>query len=196
MARGLPYGVVLAGGRSRRYGRDKGALRTGSRSWAEVAAELLASRCREVWVSLRPEQTNPAPQFPRWDDPKPGRGPLAAIEAALLRADGDLLVLACDYPQMDGRLLDALLTVDGTKLASSAAPRAQVVIPVDAEGRDHPLVGLWRRSARPAVGSAIAAGELAVRDGLAHLSVTRLHAEGRSWWEPALRNVNRPEERT
>ena len=95
------------------------------------------------------------------------RGPLAGIEAAF-RSTGsaDLVVLACDYPRVEGHLLRRLLSFDSDEY--------ELLMFVDADGRDHPLVGLWKRAAEKRVQDALAAGFLRVRSLLADLNVKRI----------------------
>ncbi len=161
-------GLVLAGGAGRRIGGPKGELLLGPTSLAERASTMLWPLCGSVLISTRPGERNPAPGFPALPDPLPaGRGPLVGIDAAFdATADADLLVLACDYPLVSETLLRRLL--------DAAGPADDVVLPSDFAGRDHPLVGVWARSAAPTVRSAVREGRLRVRGLLADLRVHRL----------------------
>ena len=49
----LPAGIILAGGQSRRLGRDKVALRLSGQSLLARTAGLLGKLCPEVYVSGR-----------------------------------------------------------------------------------------------------------------------------------------------
>jgi len=102
-------GAVLAGGRSRRFGRDKAAEEIGGVAMVERAVRALGAATDAVAViggRVRPAGAA------RVDDLRPGAGPLAGIEAALAAArDRDLdgvLVLACDIPLVRARTLVAL----------------------------------------------------------------------------------------
>lgn len=185
-----PIGLVLAGGLGSRLGRAKGDLVLGGRPLAERAAAVLGPLCRGVLISLRAGSANPAPGIPAVEDAPPaGRGPLAGILAAFeATADRDLLVLACDYPGVCGELLE--------RLVESAEPADALVFPVDASGRDHPLVGLWRRRTHAGVRSALDRGRHRVADVVSELGARRVDARrlGVEDAERALANVNRPED--
>ena len=161
-------GLVLAGGRGERLGRDKGGVRVRGRSLAESAAAALAPLCGELLVSVAPGMANPAPEHRRVEDPPPaGRGPLAGIDTAFRGAgEADLLVLACDYPNVGTALLRVVV--------GAAQCGDEGVMPGDPDERDHPLVALWRRTAAGSVAAAVAEGRLTVRALLDELRVRRL----------------------
>ena len=161
-------GVVLAGGAGRRFGRPKGELVFEGDSLARRAAGVLWPLCASVLVSLARGAENPAPEYPLVEDAEPaGRGPLAGIDAAFrATGDSDLLVLACDYPWMDGEILRRLLLV--------AEDEHDVVLPTDGAGRDHPLAALWRRRAACRVTEALEEERFKVRGLLVDLVVRRL----------------------
>ncbi|HKQ62948.1 MAG TPA: molybdenum cofactor guanylyltransferase [Candidatus Polarisedimenticolaceae bacterium] len=161
-------GVVLAGGAGRRLGRSKGDLRFRGTTLAERAAAVLWELCGSVLISTAPGTPNPAPAYPVIEDPAPaGRGPLVGIGAAYAATGAaDLLVLACDYPRVGAELLRQVL--------DAAEPEDEAVILTDGAGRDHTLVGLWRRQAEPVVREAVQAGRFQVRGLLAELAVRRL----------------------
>jgi len=181
-------GLVLAGGAGRRLGRDKGSLELEGRTLALRAAEPLSEICGRVLISIAPGADNPAPGYPAIEDAAPaGRGPLAGIHAAFLAvAQADLLVLACDYPRVECALFRRLL--------AAAEAGAEMVFPRDEAGRDHPLVGLWRRSVAAAVERALARDVLAVRDLVRERRVQRVGPRqlGRATLARGLLNVNRP----
>jgi molybdopterin-guanine dinucleotide biosynthesis protein A len=183
-------GVVLTGGRGRRMGGPKGEIELEGRSLAERAAATLWPHCASVLISIRPGAPNPAPQHPAIaDDPPADRGPLAGIHAAFLASgSADLLVLACDYPAMSGDGLSAIL--------DAARPEDDLVLAVDGSGRDHPLVGLWRRSALPHVERALSDRLYKVRALLPDLATRRVSpadAPGVDL-DALLLNVNHPED--
>jgi molybdopterin-guanine dinucleotide biosynthesis protein A len=180
-------GVVLAGGEGRRMGRAKGGIPLDDGvSLAERAALALGPLCGTVVISLSPGSENPAPDYSLVEDREPScRGPLAGIDAAFsATGNADLLVLACDYPRVDTALLEAILR--------AATPDDEMVIVTDRRGRDHPLVGLWRRSMAAPVHDAVELGLLKVRSLLAEAKVRRLGPSDLAGHDPdaALVNVN------
>ena len=112
---------------------------------------------------------NPAPNWTAVEDAPPaGRGPLAGLHAAFLSTGtADLVVLACDYPAVSTDLFRAVL--------AQAPEDADCVFPTDPRGRDHPLVGLWRRAALDEIEAALASNIYKVRAVLAGLNVHRVH---------------------
>ena len=92
-------GAVLAGGTSRRFGRDKVAEVVGGVALVDRAAGTLAEVFAEVVVVSSRDVVSDWPRIP---DLRPPCGPLGGIEAALRRAEERRLdgafVLACDLP--------------------------------------------------------------------------------------------------
>lgn len=106
------YGLVLAGGKSRRMGQDKALLRREGGSQLAYAAGLLERFVDRVFVSTRSDQRDEQErrQFEqivdRHDDLGPAAGILSAFEEY---PDVDWLVLACDLPNIDARTVEYLL---------------------------------------------------------------------------------------
>jgi molybdopterin-guanine dinucleotide biosynthesis protein A len=75
-------GVVLAGGRSRRFGSDKALAKLNGRTLLDLAVRRLDDWCDTVVVAGRVEA--PATTVPDW--PRPGRGPLGGLAGALRHA--------------------------------------------------------------------------------------------------------------
>ncbi len=184
-------GVVLSGGAGRRLQRGvKGELRIGGVSLAERAAEVLWPFCGSVLISVAPGAPNPAPRYRAVEDAPPaGRGPLAGILAAFeATGTSDLLVLACDYPRVDGPLIQCLL--------AWADEAYDLVLPTDNSGRDHPLVAWWSRGLEPKVRQALASERHKVRSLLLDCRVKRLAPSSLPYTDPdePLLNINWPED--
>ncbi|MFE0699428.1 NTP transferase domain-containing protein [Streptomyces sp. NPDC058872] len=131
--------VVLAGGAARRLGGfDKPAVRIGGRTLLDRVLSACPGAGRTVVVGAPRPTVRPV----RWTrENPPGGGPLAALDAGVRETGaGVLLVLSADLPFLDGttvhQLLDALAGTSG----------AEAALLVDADGRDQPLVGVYRRS--------------------------------------------------
>lgn len=95
-------GVVLAGGRSSRFGSPKALARLHGRPLWSVAARALSPCPAGVVAVVNDDDVAREIPFPTRADVRPGLGPLGGVETALTWAreqgvDG-ALVLACDMP--------------------------------------------------------------------------------------------------
>ena len=140
-------GIVLAGGTSRRLGRDKATLVIEGETLAARAARKLATACTEVAIADRGRCL--IEELPSLAD-GPGEGPAAGILGAARAYPGRvLLVLACDLPEVPEPLLVAL----AQEHADWAVPRRG--------DRLEPLCALYGPAALAALADAVAAGDLA-----------------------------------
>jgi molybdopterin-guanine dinucleotide biosynthesis protein A/glyoxylase-like metal-dependent hydrolase (beta-lactamase superfamily II) len=123
--------IVLAGGASRRFGRDK--LRAPYRGATVLAHTLQRVRAvlDEIWVVLAPDDPGAdlPPAVHRVRDVEAGRGPLAGLAAGLgaVRADV-VLVVGGDMPRVEPAVLRLLLDrladdAEATALDTSEGPR-------------------------------------------------------------------------
>ncbi len=106
---GAPLGVVLAGGASRRLGRDKARVRLApsGETLVESAVRRLGEVCVEVVLADRGRRLLAGVSSIA---DGPGEGPAAAIlGVAAARSGRSLLVLACDLPWVPVALLRRLL---------------------------------------------------------------------------------------
>lgn len=106
------FGLILAGGKSRRLGSDKALLLRDGRSQLAHLADLLADCVDEVFVSTRADQGDDSErgQFQQIVDRYTDIGPVAGILSALeSRPDADWLVVACDLPNISSLALQHLL---------------------------------------------------------------------------------------
>jgi len=118
-------GVVLAGGRSTRFGSDKALAELGGRTLLARAFDTLSGHCEMVVVAGR--ERGPGHHcVPDW--PHPDMGPLGGIAAALhfARDEGYASVLSCGVDSVD--LPDNLL---------------ELLSPAPAFLDSQPVVGHW-----------------------------------------------------
>lgn len=145
-------GVILAGGASRRMGRDKALLVWQGRTLLSRTVDCLSSLCDEIIV-VGPErdiQLTPGARF--ITDIRPNCGPLGGLYTGMFQArNSAVLVLACDLPYVHPGALTCLLDLlDDLSSAGlqgeSPTGRFDAVVPVW-NGRMHPLHAVYRRSA-------------------------------------------------
>jgi len=106
------YGLVLAGGESRRMGRDKAGLRRGGESQLAYVVHLLDELLERVFVSTRVDQQGETErsQFTQIVDRYQDMGPVAGILSAMdSYPEVDWLVVACDLPNIDAQTIVHLL---------------------------------------------------------------------------------------
>ena len=175
-------GVVLAGGESRRMGRDKALMPhpgTGI-AMVEHTVGVLAQRCEPVFVVAAPGQQLPALNARILHDEGRGQGPLPATGRGL-RAAGEAgraraVVCAVDMPYLSADLIDRL----------AGHRDAEVVLPSD--GRDHYLAGIYRTALADRIDALVGAGRRSMR-ALTD-AVDCLRVEMPSGW--VLTNINEP----
>jgi len=160
-------GLVLAGGRSSRFGRDKLAERIDGRTLLDSAIDGVTPAATDILVVSAP---GAAPDLPAgaWlvHDPVAFEGPLAGV-AAGLRAAREAIVLAVggDMPTLVGAVIDSMLA------ALDVAGVEAVVL--EHEGRARPLpIAMRRDPALAAVDVLLADGERRLRALIETLETT------------------------
>lgn len=178
------YGLVLAGGQSRRMGRDKAALRRAGRSQLEHIVELLEQVTERAFVSARQsQQDDPVrSRFPQIIDRYEDLGPVAGILSALDTHPGaDWLVVACDLPNIDAETLTYLLE-------NRSANRAFTAYRSSYDGLPEPLCAVYGAGSGALIRQFVEDGIICPRKMLIR-SDTKLLAQP----DPrALDNVNTP----
>ncbi|KRE60398.1 NTP transferase domain-containing protein [Nostocoides sp. Soil756] len=131
--------VVLAGGRSTRFGADKLAAPLRGTTVLDHLLDALPAAWPVVVVGQERE-TRRAVTWAR-EDP-PGGGPLAALLAGVAVARADLVaVVAGDMPEA-APALERLVAV-----LTAAGPEVEAAVGVDDEGVPNPLLAAYRRAA-------------------------------------------------
>lgn len=161
--------LVLAGGESRRMGRPKAWLRVGNTVLLRYVADRLAPSFSEVVVSFaEPEQLEQHVPYRVVFDRRRHAGPLAGLEAGLAAAREEVLfAVGCDMPYVSESL--AQLAVAAARGADAAIPRH--------DGLFEPVCGAYRRTALPAIASALDAGRYVAHDVAEYLDVTWLEGQ-------------------
>jgi len=136
------FGVVLAGGRSRRFGASKTLAEVGGLSLARRAITTLRDVGLSVGVISSEDGLESALGVPVRPDLEPGKGPLGGLLTALVwareRKQLGVFLLGCDMPFVTVQLIELLLSnMNGTV----------AVIPVGRAGPE-PLCGFYHSSCR------------------------------------------------
>jgi molybdopterin-guanine dinucleotide biosynthesis protein A len=181
------HGLVLAGGQSRRMGRDKALMKMHGESQLGHAVSLLREALPEVYVSARPEQQNEPVRrrFPLIVDQYSGLGPVAGILSALESRNAAWLVVACDLPNLDSITIDYLL-----EHRSASHPFTAYRSSVD--DLPEPLCAIYEPAALPLIKAFVAEGLHCPRKMLIRSDTCLLKQPN----PRALENVNTPEDLT
>lgn len=189
-------GIVLAGGRSSRFGRDKLKVPYRGRPLLHHPVEVLAELCTEILVVVSPESgpldlpgeiIAPVRVI---EDAEPYAGPLAGVAAGLNEADTPLaLVVGGDMPGLVPAVLVELVLVvseEGVAVSALAADEGM-----------RPLPCAVRVQALSAVRRLLAEGERSLKSLLGVLNARAIPEEVWRRLDPTggtLRDVDRPED--
>jgi molybdopterin-guanine dinucleotide biosynthesis protein A len=129
-------GIVLAGGKSRRMGVDKGLMVFRGKPLVQYSIDLLSLFCDRILIS----SNNPAYNsfgFEVVADQIAGAGPMGGIAACLEESDTELnLVISCDMPLTDPVIFRTMLELSGD---------FTFVVPLDDMGRAEPLCAVYKK---------------------------------------------------
>ncbi len=119
------YGLVLAGGHSRRMGKDKSLLTFHGKSQVEFAVGLLSGFCEKVFVSCRQDQSASfgGKNFSQIYDKEQYKniGPLGGILSAMEEYPQQTwIVLACDLPFVTRQTIQQLIDGRNTQKVATA----------------------------------------------------------------------------
>jgi len=151
-------GIVIAGGRSSRFGRDKLAERIDGRILLDSAIDGVTPASTEILVVAAPDAAPDLPAGARLvHDPVAFEGPLAGVAAGLRAAhESIVLVVGGDMPTLVGAVVDSML-------AALDTPGVEAVV-LEHEGRARPLpIALRRDPALEAADVLLADGERRLR---------------------------------
>ncbi len=179
-------GIALAGGMSRRLGRNKALEPLGGKTLLQRVLDVLEEVCDEVLVVTAPGRELP----PLWGkvrlvtDTFPGRGPLAGLHAGLTQARTPYSwAVACDMPFLNPGLLLYL---------ASLAPDYDAVVPV-VSGMCQVLHTVYSKDCLPAIEKTVQREGAGLYELLPMLRVRFVEEPELRTWDPELRsfiNVN------
>lgn len=137
-------GLVLAGGKSRRMGRDKGLMRYGHKPQRYYLADLLGQFCDQVYISCRREQEKAiadAGYQPLVDDGMAEKQYGAILSALNRYPDRAWLVVACDLPMINPEAMNYLIGKRDSSMIATAYKNPRGGLP-------EPLLAIWEPRSR------------------------------------------------
>jgi molybdenum cofactor guanylyltransferase len=181
-------GVILAGGKSRRMGRDKAFLPFGKGMLIERVIEVIQQVADDViLITNTPEQYQRF-GLPMFADVIPETGSLGGIYTGLMHTKTAYsLCLACDMPFVKPAFL---------RFLCETAAEADVVIPRNTEDFQ-PLCAVYSQVCREAIRQRIEAGQLKITGFFEQVRVRVIEGELLARYDPhnvMFFNANTPEE--
>jgi len=180
------YGLVLAGGESRRMGHDKALLVRDGQSQLGHLVSLLESTADRVYVSTRrtqqgePERGRYATIVDRYDNIGPVAGILSAMDE---HPDIDWLMVACDLPNIDSKTLTYLLDNRSDEKPFTAFRSSH-------DGLPEPLCAVYRAGSDAIIRKFVDDGIVCPRKILIHSETLLLEQPDPT----ALDNINTPDD--
>jgi len=186
-----PFGIVLAGGKSRRFGTSKTLAEVGGLPMASRAVAVLKRAGLSVGVISSEDGLNEVLGVEVRADVEPEKGPVGGLLTALewskqIRRSG-VFLLGCDMPLMSAKVVRALLSMRGDHSA---------VIPISIRGAE-PLCGFYDSSCYPKVREVLDSQDRSMHSLLRLLKVREVPPIGGSeglWTDQVFFNVNTREE--
>lgn len=175
-------GFVLAGGASKRMGRDKALLPFHGTTLVEHVAQTVRQAAGSVALIGDPDRLSHL-GLPVFADQLPSCGPASGIYTALRVTDANWnLVVACDMPAVPVEILNELMCRAETEDAGCVAAAGP-------SGAPEPLCAVYHRRCLPVFERAIRDGRVKMRDVVSEIGVKVMPVPA-----AALVNVNTPAE--
>ena len=164
--------IIMAGGASRRMGTDKGMLSIKSRPIIERTCQRLAACFEQILISADQADKFAFLGFEVVPDKVPEQGPLMGIASALEASANEInFVIACDIPQIELGYVRRIL-FEATK------GDADIIVPVNSDGRYEPLFAVYRKSALEAINKVLSSGRRKISDVFALCRVKKVELGG------------------
>jgi molybdenum cofactor guanylyltransferase len=180
--------VILAGGQSSRMGTDKSFVQVGGRPVIErIVGQLGDYGAETILITNKPDAYRYL-GLPMFGDLLPGKGALGGLYTAVTYASRPhALVVACDMPFVNERLLDHL---------TELAPQHDAVVP-RLDGEAEPFRAVYSRACLGAMRAALDLGKMRVISWFGDMRVRFVEAAEVAQFDPqrlTFFNVNTPED--
>ena len=180
-------GIILAGGKGIRLGRDKGMAKLNGRHLIEYVIDNLSESCDEILVSSNTDQCRKF-GLPVIPDHFQGKGPMAGIHACLRASSNEHnFVVSVDTPFVNPAFIQFMLENKGNGLI--AAPWY---------GKDHyePLCAYYHKDALPVMEAFFEKGNYKLPDVYRALPFTAVPVNDKipSWHSMMFHNINTEED--
>ena len=181
-------GVILAGGRSRRYGRNKALVKIDCIPLIERVVRVMQSVFQDLILITNTPDEYAYLKLPMHEDLIKGLGPLGGILSGLTAISSDAgFFVACDMPSLNRELICYM--VEKREGFDVVVPRMS--------GKMETLHAIYSRLCLPAIRRLIDSHEYQTLRFFPEVSVRHIEEDELRSFDPELRsffNVNRPED--
>ncbi|ADU31572.1 molybdenum cofactor guanylyltransferase [Evansella cellulosilytica] len=158
-------GVILAGGRSRRMGKDKALLKVSGKTTIERITNIVTKTCQKTLIISNDIDKYQFLNKKIVKDMYVGKGPLAGIHAGLRAANTEwCFFIANDMPLITRSIVFDLYEI------SKEYSQCDAIVP-RVKGRIHPLCAFYKTSALRKVESCLEKEELKMSNFLSKINV-------------------------
>lgn len=182
-------GVILAGGRSTRFGSNKALAILDDKPLIQHVANLMSSLFAECLLVTNTPEEYTFLSLPMTHDRYRDSGPLAGIHAALLQiSEPRAFVVACDMPNLSPELIRYICNINEQEY--------DVIIPWLESGQE-PLFGIYHKKSLAVIDTYLQQKDCQIIRALEDLQVRRVgEQEILAITEnfACFKNINRPED--
>jgi molybdopterin-guanine dinucleotide biosynthesis protein A len=181
-------GVILAGGKSTRYGTNKAFVRVEGVPLIERVIEVMGSVFENLLLITNTPEEYAHLRLPMVEDVIKGRGPLGGIYTGLRSISTKAgFFVACDMPFLNPSLIRRVVEMQGD--SDAVVPRVGKWV--------EPLLSLYAKTCLVAIEELIDSGNIQILRFFQKVHVRYVQEEVLRSFDPQLRclaNVNRPED--
>lgn len=160
-------GIILAGGKSSRMGKDKGHLKFRGKKFIQHSLDAIEPFVEEKLI-VSNDCSYDVFGCRRVEDVIKDFGPVAGIYSGLINSTSEFnIILSCDIPLINERVVEKLLkSNDG-----------QEIVLIESKGRKMPLIGLYKKQCEEKFKIAIEKGERKLNNVIEQCNVKLVELE-------------------
>jgi len=181
-------GVILAGGKSRRYGKNKALVKIDGTPLIERVVRVMQSVFQDLILITNTPNEYAYLKIPMYEDLIKGLGPLGGILTGLTAISSEMgFFVACDMPALNRELICYM--VEKSEGFDVVVPRMY--------GKMETLHAIYSRGCLPAIRKLINSHEYQTLRFFSEVSVRYIEEDELRYFDPELRsffNVNSPQE--
>ena len=181
-------GLILAGGESSRYGKNKALVEVNGIPLIERVSRVMKSLFQEVILITNTPDEYSFLKLPMYEDLIKGLGPLGGLFTGLTRMANEAgFLVGCDMPSLNRKLIRHLINIRGD---------SDVVVP-RLSGLMEPLHALYSKGCLPAIKKLIDARTYQINQLFSEVSVKYIDEGLVRRFDPEIRcfyNINKPQQ--